>query len=480
MIGIVKSHGILVKKNGLRFFERNAVLSQVLFAFGFVPFEGKIIHMYSVCNSYGEVKVRDEKSALLPFPDQKLRKIGNIFKLPQLMSQLAPDTLIAAAAILEDGSVLSPAVIHIAAGKIADVSSEIPQIKNSRTLDLGSTMLFPGFVNAHAHLDLTAVGSLERAPFAKWVTELVGKKRKLSDSEIATGIKMGAQALLRSGVTTVLDHVSSGTPLQAFEDLPLSVVAFGEVGGRSEAKASASYTDFMLAKKHAPIPLHITPHALYSVALDVLQDVLEDEPGPFSIHLNESLDEKLYFESRQGGLAELIDSLTDTDLPFHDSAIQALYELAPNLENALLVHCNYLSAEDIATLTAWHDATVVHCPGSFAFFGHAEFPWRKLAGAGVKVALGTDSLASNTELNFLDEIRLFLKMFPATKFEELLPMITTNAAHALGLKHVGKIAVGCVADLIGFKMDGKTAPLDVLTRSQKVNFVLTRGVPREV
>lgn len=390
----------------------------------------------------------------------------------------SPDCLIAASAILEDGSIISPAVIRIAAGKITDVSSELPPAKSQHTLDLGSTTLFPGFINAHAHLDLTGLGSLAHAPFATWVTELVQKKSAQSDSDVATGIKNGAQALLRSGVTTVFDHVSAGTPLQAFAGLPLSVVAFGEVGGRSATKASRSYTDFMLAKKHAPIPFHITPHALYSVALDILQDVLEDEPGPFSIHLNESLEEKLYFESRQGDLAEFIANITDTDLPFHNSGIQALQECAPNLENSLLVHCNYLNDLDLAALATWQNCCVVHCPGSFAFFGHEKFPLQKLRAAGVNIALGTDSLASNTSLNYLDEIRLFLKMFPKINFTELLPMITTNAAKAIGLKHVGKIAVGCTADFIGFKADNKMDPLEFLLTREKPNFIMTRGTVR--
>lgn len=389
-----------------------------------------------------------------------------------------PEYLIAHSAVLENGSIISPAVIRITAGVITEVSCELPQVKNSHVIDLGSTILFPGFVNAHAHLDLTGLGCLAKAPFATWVKELVRIKSVQSDSNVATGIKNGAHALLQSGVTTIFDHVSAGTPLQAFEGLPLSVVAFGEVGGRNATKASRSYTDFMLAKKHAPIPLHITPHALYSVAMDVLQDVLADEPGPFSIHLNESLDEKLYFESRQGELTKLISSLTKTDLPFHDSAIQALNELSPNLENTLLVHCNYLSDGDLAALATWQDCCVVHCPGSFAFFGHEKFPLQKLRAAGINIALGTDSIASNTSLNYLDEIRLFLKKFPEINFTELLPMITTNAAKAIGLKHVGKIAVGYAADLIGFTTDRKKNPLEIILTHEKTSFVMTHGTIR--
>jgi 5-methylthioadenosine/S-adenosylhomocysteine deaminase len=97
-------------------------------------------------------------------------------------------------------------------------------------------------------------------------------------------------------------------------------------------------------------------------------------------------------------------------------------------------------------------ASVIHCPGSHRFFGHKRFPLEDLRTAGVRVALGTDGLASNEDLSMLREMRLLQEAYPGLSEEEILRMATIEGARALGLeKEIGSIEVGKKADLIAVR-----------------------------
>lgn len=387
----------------------------------------------------------------------------------------AMTTVHAAAAVLPDGSVLSPARVAVQDGLIRDVSrGTFSTPHENGGIDLGETILFPGFTNAHCHLELTALGPLPRSDFIPWVRELMRRKSALTDDEIAAGIRDGAKRLLSSGVTTVLDHVSPETPLSCFRGLPIRAIAFGEILGVSEPRARASWQTWDQARKHSPVPVHPTPHSAYSLNVRVWNEFREQESGPVSVHVLESEEERLWFDAGLGAMADFLRGFDATLTQPGASALETLFgKAAPH--DALLVHGNEFRERDFDALTRAKNVCVVHCPGSFAFFGHARFPFEELRRRGVPVALGTDSLSSNSALDFLHELRLFLAAHPGLPFEDLLPMITTNALTAIGVKNGGRIAAGHRADLIGFSRSGDETPLEVLKNARQTDFTMIGG-----
>lgn len=119
---------------------------------------------------------------------------------------------------------------------------------------------------------------------------------------------------------------------------------------------------------------------------------------------------------------------------------------------ALLVHCNFLSAEDVKLL-ARSGSPVAYCPRSAHRLGVREHPWRELRRRGLVVALGTDSLASNTSLSILDEMRFLSRRHPDLAPEELLTMGLSAGARALGLEgEVGSLRPGYRADLAVWRL----------------------------
>src|SRR5262249_7623704 len=123
--------------------------------------------------------------------------------------------------------------------------------------------------------------------------------------------------------------------------------------------------------------------------------------------------------------------------------------------------------------------TVVYCPRTHAAFGHPPHPFRQFLAAGVRVALGTDSLASNPDLNVLGEARFLHSRYPEVPGAVLLHMVTLAGAEALNYhRRTGSLVAGKSADLIVLPIPAarRTDPHDLIWESAApVQAVLWRG-----
>jgi cytosine/adenosine deaminase-related metal-dependent hydrolase len=180
-------------------------------------------------------------------------------------------------------------------------------------------------------------------------------------------------------------------------------------------------------------------------------------------HVSESAQEFEMFTTSQG---DMYDWLKRSGRDMSDcgsvSPIRHLDACGALGKNLLAVHANYLGRGD-ADLLAGKGVSVVHCPRSHAYFGHAPFPMRRLVRAGVNVCLGTDSLATvfksrreSVELNMFEEMRQLAAGKNAPPARAIVRMATMNGARALGLEgQAGEIKTGTSADLIALPFTGK-------------------------
>jgi len=142
------------------------------------------------------------------------------------------------------------------------------------------------------------------------------------------------------------------------------------------------------------------------------------------------------------------------------------------LNDTVAVHCNFID-DDMDAIQA-----AVFCPKSTNWFGRTHIlPVRKMLDAGIRVALGTDSMASNDSLNFLEEIRMADKLLPDVSRKEILTMATRFGAEILRLP-CGKMKSGQKADIIGFRVnsqdeDWHNIPYD--PQRKKVDFYMADG-----
>ena len=367
-------------------------------------------------------------------------------------------------------------------GDILEISPQVSKVNTEYTLDLSDHLLMPGFVNAHSHLSLTALEN-KLSPsknFACWIRDLIVLNSALKDEKRAWGIQKGASEMKSSGVTGLADYVADSALLDSIGGLGFRSVLFLEIIGFQDKKAEGLAKEVeRIFKSHGSIwTLGIAPHAPYSVSekLFLQLDQLSKKYGCLlSTHLAETDEESQFIEKGEGPLVDLLKDRKAFDGNWQapaTSPVRYLQSLG-TLNEMVAVHCNFIDDDTDAVQAA------VFCPKSTHWFGRINIlPVRKMLDAGVPVALGTDSMASNDSLNFLEEIRMADKLLPEVSRKEILKMATRLGAEILRLP-CGKIEPGQKGDFIGFKIGsdygGDWHDIPFEPQRNKVDFYMVDG-----
>ncbi len=345
-------------------------------------------------------------------------------------------------------------------------------------VDMGDAALMPGLVNVHTHLELTPLRHLlEGLDFAQWIRTLTYLRRtELSDAaDLECGARIGiAEGLLR-GITTYADTSDSATPVAlAMRAMGVRGVVYKEVFGPDPKQCAQSLVQLrdsireLQTLETEAVRIGVSPHAPYSVSRDLFGAVATyaiAETLPMAVHLAESRFEEDFVVRGEGPYAENWRTRgIDPARARARSSVALLHEAGVLKAKPLIIHGVCMDAADIALL-AEHQCAVAHCPVSNARFGHGIAPLRAMLDAGLRVGIGTDSVASNNRMDVLDEARvahlmactreLSWQAFPA---ERALWHATAGGAAALGLWNgLGTLTVGAPADLCAFPLDGLAA-----------------------
>jgi len=345
--------------------------------------------------------------------------------------------------------------------------------------DLGERVLAPGFVDAHAHLELTCLeGELpDRGSFSDWIRALVAARRLRTRAQLVGSALDGARRLLAGGTTCVGDIDSSGASESALRRSPLRARVYREVLDGGDAGRAAGAMDRVRRRfaSSARIRPGLSPHAPYSVGDSLLRSaraVAERRGWPACVHWAETAEEVEWLAHGSGPMGALLPGSARRGAGEDGLAILARTGwLTPRLA---LVHGNHPSRGDVERV-ARSGAVLVHCPGTHAFFDREPFPIRTWLDAGVTVALGTDGLSSNRALDMRREMALLRRHHPWLSAERVFGMATRSGARALCLAGTsGEIAPGGWADLVvhGFpdlsRRESRSPRLllDALTRGQ--------------
>jgi cytosine/adenosine deaminase-related metal-dependent hydrolase len=328
----------------------------------------------------------------------------------------------------------------------------------------------PGLINAHCHLDYTDMAGEFEPPrrFTDWIKLITTAKGLWSDADFAASWQRGAQMLLASGTTTVGDiEAMPGLLPAAWDATPLRVLSFLEMTGIRSRRAPRAILQEAVQRiaqlKHPRCKAWLSPHAPYSTLPELLKlatRAARRRRWRVTTHVAESDQEFEMFMHAQGEMHDWLrrNERSNSDCG-HGSPVQHLERAGALTSHLLAIHVNYLAPGD-AELLGRHGTHVVHCPRSHAYFRHQAFPFEALAAAGVNLSLATDSLASvvkprrqNIRLDLFEEMRAFARRFPAVAPEEILKMVTTNPAQALGCAgKLGELRPGALADLIALPL----------------------------
>ena len=368
------------------------------------------------------------------------------------------------AAPIEDGEVV------IEDGVIAAVRSARTPASGRR--DLGEAVLMPGLVNAHSHLEYTALrGFLEDVPFFPWIRALTAAKAALKPEDWLWSARLGAMECLAAGVTTLGDNTDAGVTMRVLTETGLRGTVYQELFGIDHREPVAPILESLRVKIAAHrrlasgrVSVGVSPHALYTIRpalFAALDEYVAGEGLPTSLHIAESGSESALTERGEGPFAEMYTRRGITWEAPRMTPTRYAADLGALGPSTLAVHCVHQTLADIALL-ATTGAAVIHCPKSNAKLGAGVAPlavW--LRTPGLRLGLGTDSAVSNNTLDLFEEMRFALLMQRAATQEveavtarDVARMATLGGAEAMGLSHlIGSLTPGKRADLIAVRLD---------------------------
>lgn len=362
-------------------------------------------------------------------------------------------------------------------GRITFVGPRLAAPRGGEEIELGDVVLTPGLVNAHCHLELTAMrGFLDGLAFREWILRLTFARRAvLSPPMLLDAARLGVEEGIRSGITTFADTGDSGAGFDAMLERGVRGICYREVFGPDPATSSQSIADLeakvseMSARATALVHVGVSPHAPYTVSDELFRATaaLAHRHGlPLATHIAESAAESDLIERGEGAFADGMRARGIAVTARARSPIALLDALGVLDVHPLLIHCVRVDAQDIAAI-ARHDCAVAHCPASNAKLGHGIAPVASLLAAQVRTGIGSDSVASNDRMDLLGEARLASLFAGARELRHdalsasrALDLATRGGAEALGLAdEIGTLEVGKSADLAAFPIDPSRGPV---------------------
>jgi cytosine/adenosine deaminase-related metal-dependent hydrolase len=335
--------------------------------------------------------------------------------------------------------------------------------------ELGDVALLPGLVNAHTHLELSWLRGRvpPAADFVDWIKQLFvtrgGRIERVDDTSVLDAARQAAREMRECGTVGIGDISNSLASVEAIRANGLRGIVFHELLGFNLTDGQSVIATRPLRETAGrlgaeSVRVSLAPHAPYSVSPELfraIRDEVNRSALPItSVHLGESQAEVDFLRDGSGpwpAMLTWVRSARDDWRPPGMTPARYLDSLGALDSRTLAVHAVQLDDADLTRL-AQIGCTVVTCPRSNQWVGVGVPPIARFYASGVKVALGTDSLASVDDVNLFSELKVMRWLAPSVPASTLLESATRIGAEALGLgDELGTIEVGKRAELIAVK-----------------------------
>ncbi len=354
-------------------------------------------------------------------------------------------------------------------GRIVGVGAEAPWPPGSPA-PWPPIAILPGLVNAHTHLELSYLHRRvpHSARFADWIRAIMAARRQYPDPEAREILDAARDAIATSrehGTALVGDIGNTLVTVPLLREAGMTARVFHELLGFNAPDADSRVA---AARERADgltdggVRVDLAPHAPYSVSpplFRALRADLDAHPeARSSIHLSESRDEIEFVREATGDIRRTLEDLgvwTDewrSVLPSRVSPVRYLEKLGFLDPRIVAVHGVQMDDDDLVCLRE-NGMTLVTCPRSNVHVGADSPPLQRFYASGVRVAVGTDSLASVEDLNVFAELAEMRRIAPAIAARTLLESATRAGADALGFgDDFGTIDVGKRAELVAVSL----------------------------
>lgn len=327
-------------------------------------------------------------------------------------------------------------------GFITDIDSR-EGIDSLAGVSFYSGILIPGMVNAHTHLELSYLrGAIaEGTGFSGFAAGISANRELTTVDERVRAADYWDAKMWSEGVGAVGDICNSAFTFPVKSRSLIRYHSFAELFGL-DVDSLAPVDEVVRTAHEAGQPCTVTPHATYSLGEKAFAlAVGEAGNSPLSIHFMESAAEQQLFYGSGYMYEWYVKRGFDPDFLHFGSPTGRIIKQVPSERPVLLIHNTRVTEEVVRRLTEHFGdrVTFVLCPRSNDYIEGARPPVELLRRMGVQVALGTDSLASNTSLSMIEE----MKDIKGAPLEEILQWATLNGARALGLDgELGSFEVG--------------------------------------
>ncbi len=342
-------------------------------------------------------------------------------------------------------TVIKNGCVEIENGIIKDARNSRP---GEESIDHGPGILMPPLVNAHLHIELSALKNA--VPFDKgfrfWVKALLEKREALGEKKLIKEAVKAMDELYASGTLYVGDISTLNLTGPLFKESSLKGICFNEYLGNTAQN--------LFVRKDNDISFSLAGHAPHTTSPELLAALKKktNEAGlPFSIHLAESEDESKFIWEAKGPWAEFLISRGINYSSWGaggKSPVEYIHDMGLLGSLTIAVHLLDVDQADLKKLVDLKTKVCI-CPRSNLNLHHKLPDIELMIESGITPALGTDSLASCGSLSIFDEMAFVKQNYPGLSCKTIFSMGTINGAKALGLeRETGTLSKGKKANFL--------------------------------
>ncbi len=343
-------------------------------------------------------------------------------------------------------------------GKILNIIDTNGNLRESRGLEFYNGILVPGFINTHCHLELSHLKN--KLPKKKGLVNFISNVRNLRDSNktnILNEIKKADKLMWQNGIVACGDISNSEISFNVKQNSKIFYYTFIEVFGLDSKKNNEiikTTRNLLHELKHKNLQGSISPHSTYALNKDLFFELNKTKQNNIiSIHNQESKDENEIFKTNSGELYSFFKTFSDYNFPLtKKTSIKSVSDFLNKSIKTLFVHNTFSDASDINFIVSnFKNPYFSFCPASNLYIENKLPDFLVFKNYTDKITVGSDSLASNTSLNILDELKI-LSANSDFSLDELLRFATINGANFLG-----------ISDKFGSLSTGKTPGINLIS-----------------
>lgn len=357
----------------------------------------------------------------------------------------------------DDGTVIS----------VEDTGGELAEKEN---VEFHNGIMIPGFVNCHCHLELSDLSGkiLPGKGLAGFILDIrTVRDQTIKESNITAS--KSDKMLFDEGIVLCADICNTNITFEIKKKSHIEYINLLEVFGVDPEKAEKRFSEIVQlseAAMSAGLVYYVVPHSTYSLSLPLLRMVRSATSSNrvTSIHFMESAAEEEFLSNHSGPIKEsyLRSGLRITHETVSDHVTAVLNEITRS-GNLILVHNTFAGKEIVRKLHERKNLFWCLCPRSNLYIENHLPQIEMLVEEGCEIVMGTDSLASNSSLSILEEIKTIQNHFSSIPLEILIRWATLNGAKAL-----------CRGSQYGSIDSGKRPGLLLIQDADLVNLKLTR------